>query len=43
MHAGTSESKVGVVVRTAWNEMVQQQYQSRFSFVKTVAQTRFLL
>jgi len=40
---GTSERKVGVVVRTARNKVVQKQYQSGFTFVKTVAQTDPLL
>jgi len=43
VYAGTPKGKVGVVVGTPWNKMVQQQYQSGFVFVKTVAQTDALL
>ncbi len=43
MHTGAPERKVGVIVRTARYKVIQQQYQSGFTFVKTVAQTDTLL
>jgi hypothetical protein len=43
MDTGASEREVGVVVGTTRNEMVQQQYQSGFAFVETVAEANPLL
>jgi len=43
VNACTPKGEVGVVVRTPGDKMVQQQYQSGFAFVKTVAQTDTLL
>jgi len=43
VNAGTPKGEVGVVVGTPGDKMVQQQYQSGFAFVKTVAQANALL